>query len=266
MRRVRGVESIEERLALRTFAWLLEHSPRSRTGRYVAAAIATVALTLPSLALLIFMLVNGREDTESRFDALGYGGIFLANLLSTATVFIPVPGLLAIGHALIVSGAETLNPFAAGLIGGLGMGLGETTAYMTGLVASEATRHAQPEFPRWLQPAVERTVRTVDWLMARYWVPTLFVLAVIPDPVFEFAGITAGATRIGFRPFMAVVVPGNVIRGLLVAYLGSENLRPVARPALRGRRAPARRPCAGRARRPATRSACDDAGDADLAG
>ncbi len=222
MDREDGATSAEERLALRTFAWLLEHSPRSRKGRYVAAAIATIALTLPSLALLVFMLVNGREDTESSFDALGYGGIFLANLLSTATVFIPVPGLLAIGHALIVSGAETLNPLAAGLVGGLGMGLGETTAYMTGLVASEAARHTQPQLPRLLRPAVERSIHVVNWLMSRYWVPTLFVLSVIPDPIFEFAGITAGATRIGFRPFMAVVVTGNVIRGLLVAYVGAE--------------------------------------------
>jgi membrane protein DedA with SNARE-associated domain len=215
-------ESREDRLARNAFAWLHRHSPKTRRGRYFAAVIATLVLTLPSLALLVWMLLEGRENTESSFQTLGYAGIFFANLLSTATVFIPVPGLLAVGHALIVSGAETLNPFAAGFIGGLAMGLGETTAYFSGLMASEAARHTQPQAPRLLQPAVERTIHTVDWLMTRFWAPTLFVLSVIPDPIFEFAGITAGATRIGFRRFMAVVVPGNIIRGLLVAYLGAE--------------------------------------------
>ena len=212
----------EDRLALALFGWLLAHSPKSRRGRYLAAAIATVILTLPSLALLAAMLLVSREDTQAWFNTLGYVGIFLSNLLSTATVFIPVPGLLAVGHALIVSGAERLSPFLAGLAGGLGMGLGETTAYLTGLVASEAARQTQTELPRLIRPAARRLIRGVQWLMARYGLLTLFVLSVIPDPIFEFAGLTAGATRIGFRRFMAVVLAGNVIRGLLVAYVGAE--------------------------------------------
>jgi membrane protein DedA with SNARE-associated domain len=69
---------------------------------------------------------------------------------------------------------------------------------------------------------VERAMNAVQWLMSRYGLATLFVLSVIPDPVFEFAGLSAGATRIGFRRFMAVVLAGNVIRGLLVAYIGGE--------------------------------------------
>jgi membrane protein DedA with SNARE-associated domain len=212
----------EERLALSAFSWLVERSPKTKKGRYIAAAIATLVLTLPSLALLVWMIASGREEAEGRFDALGYAGIFLANFLSTATVFIPVPGLLAIGHALIVSGAASFSPLAAGLVGGLGMGLGETSAYMAGLIASEASRQTEAEPPKWLRPIVDRVIGAVSWLMRNYWVPTLFVLSVIPDPVFEFAGITAGATRVGFRPFMAVVVSGNVIRGLIVAYLGTE--------------------------------------------
>jgi uncharacterized membrane protein YdjX (TVP38/TMEM64 family) len=78
--------------------------------------------------------------------------------------------------------------------------------------------------PAWLTPALARTLRAVEWLMGRYGLPTLFVLAVIPDPVFEFAGILAGATRIGFWRFMLVVVSGNCVRGLLVAYYGEKLL------------------------------------------
>jgi membrane protein DedA with SNARE-associated domain len=215
-------QSREDRIAMALFGWIVAHSPQSKSGRYAAAAVATVVLTLPSLALLAAMLLTSREDTEDWFDALGYFGIFVSNLLSTATVFMPVPGLLAIGHALIVSGAERLSPLLAGLVGGLGMGLGEATAYLTGLVASEAARQTRPEPPRFLRPATDRVIRGVSWLMERYGLPTLFVLAVIPDPVFEFAGLTAGATRIGFRRFMIVVVTGNLIRGLIVAYVGAE--------------------------------------------
>jgi putative cofactor-binding repeat protein len=50
----------------------------------------------------------------------------------------------------------------------------------------------------------------VRWLMAHYAIPTLFVLA----------GLTAGASRIGFTRFLAAVVAGNIVRGLLLAYFG----------------------------------------------
>ncbi len=81
-----------------------------------------------------------------------------------------------------------------------------------------------PRLPRWLQPLLDRVIRLVEWLMRRYGLLTLFVLSVIPDPIFEFAGITAGATRVGFWKFMFVVVAGNCIRGLLVAYFGADVL------------------------------------------
>ena len=51
--------------------------------------------------------------------------------------------------------------------------------------------------------------------------PTLFALSVIPNPVFEVAGWTAGATRYPFWKFMASVGPGKILRGLLLAYFGA---------------------------------------------
>lgn len=222
MRPAREAGSPEERAAIAAYAWLARHVPETRRGRFIAGFVAVVVLTLPSVGLLAVMVLAGQEEAEGWFRTLGYAGIFLANLLSTATVFIPVPGLLAVGHALIISGAGVFGPLFAGLLGGLGMGLGETTAYMTGLVASETARQTKAELPSLIRRPGLAVINAVDWLMRRYWAPTLFVLAVIPDPIFEFAGITAGATRVGFRPFMAVVVSGNVIRGLIVAYVGAE--------------------------------------------
>jgi membrane protein DedA with SNARE-associated domain len=217
-------QSYVERKAIEFVRWLLARLPVSRRGRIAAIVAASILLTLPSLALLLALLIVGTGETERSLGALSYAGVFLANFLSTATVFIPVPGLLAIGQALIVSGAEVHEPWLIGLVGGIGMGLGETTAYVSGVVGSEAARQTKPRAPRWLQPALDRLIRWVSWLMANYGLPTLFVLSVIPDPIFEFAGLTAGATRLDFRKFLCVVVAGNCIRGLLLAYLGNELL------------------------------------------
>jgi membrane protein DedA with SNARE-associated domain len=177
---------------------------------------------VPAAALLVATFTVNREATESWFEALGYPGVFLSNLLSTGTVFLPVPGLTALAQALIISESKVLDPFLVGFLGGLGMGLGETTAYLTGMAGAEIARDNEIKAPAWLRPGLDRVIRGVTWLMDRYGLPTLFVLSVIPDPIFEFAGITAGATRIGFRKFMLVVVTGNLIRGLLLAYFGAK--------------------------------------------
>ena len=210
------------RWAVDAYLWLADHAPQSRHGRLFVFVVLFVLIVVPSAVLLYATFAVNREETEAWFAALGYPGVFVANLISTGTVFLPVPGLTAVAQALIISEAKLLNPFLVGFLGGLGMGLGETTAYLTGLAGSAVARESEPPVPRWLRPAFDRVVRGVGWLMRNYGLPTLFVLAVIPDPIFEFAGITAGATRIGFRKFMAVVVSGNLIRGLLLAYVGAE--------------------------------------------
>ena len=212
------------RFAIRLARWLARHAPRSRRGRAIAFAAAFLFVMVPSVALLVFTITVDKEEAEDWFAALGYPGVFLANLLSTGTVFFPVPGLTAVAQALIISEGKILSPFLVGMLGGLGMGLGETTAYLTGFAGAEIARETEMKAPRWLQPLLNRVIRIVNWLMQHYGVPTLFVLSVIPDPIFEFAGITAGATRMGFWKFMVVVVTGNCVRGLLLVYFGDDVL------------------------------------------
>jgi membrane protein DedA with SNARE-associated domain len=216
--------SLIERLSVSAAWWLVEHTPKSRNGRILFIAVATVVLTLPSAALLVATILLGEDEAVSGFRGLSFAGVFLANFLSTATVVIPVPGLLAIGQALIVTTAQSYPAWLVGLTGGAGMGLGETTAYVTGLVGAETARVTKPEPPSWLKPALEKVSGGVSWLMSRYGLLTLFVLSAIPDPVFEVAGIMAGATRVPFLRFLLVVVAGNCVRGLTLAYAGREFL------------------------------------------
>jgi membrane protein DedA with SNARE-associated domain len=148
--------------------------------------------------------------------------VFLANLASTATLFIPVPGLTAAAQALIPSSATTLSPFWVGVLGGLGMAIGEVTAYVAGMAASVIAREEEIKAPSRLQPFVDSLARRIRWLMARFGMPTLFLLSVVPNPLFEVAGWTAGGTRYPFWKFMAAVTPGKIARGLLLAYVGSD--------------------------------------------
>jgi membrane protein DedA with SNARE-associated domain len=176
----------------------------------------------PSIALLYITVAAGSEATQAWFGRYGYVGVFLANLAGTGTLFIPVPGVTAAGQALIVSSSEQLSPVGAGIAGGLGMAIGEITAYVAGMAGSFVVREEQIKAPKPLRAVVERIVSTIDWLMDRWGIPTLFALSVVPNPVFEVAGLTAGASRFPFKRFMGAVTAGKVVRGLLLAYLGNE--------------------------------------------
>jgi membrane protein DedA with SNARE-associated domain len=199
------------------YQWVEDHLPKSRRGRMVLAILLGIVVLVPSVGLLVVTLVV--PDLTERLEGLGYAGVFLANLASTATVFIPVPGLTAAGQTLIVTQGKELNPIIVGLLGGTGMALGEVTAYAAGAAGSEAAEEGRLQAPRLVRPAVERVIGWVDWLMDHYGFVTLLTLSAIPNPFFELAGLTAGATRMDFRRFMVAVLIGKNIRGLLLAFV-----------------------------------------------
>ncbi len=214
------IEEAAEKLPLSAviYQWVETRVPKSRRGRLIFAVFLGLVFLVPSVGLLVVTIVV--PDLTKHLEAFGYSGVFLANLASTATVFIPVPGLTAAGQTLIVTQAKSLNPIAVGLLGGTGMALGEVTAYAAGAAGSEAAAEGKIQVPQRIRRPVERIVSWVDWLMDRYGFVTLLVLSVIPNPLFEVAGLTAGATRMNFWRFMLAVLIGKNVRGLLLAFLG----------------------------------------------
>jgi membrane protein DedA with SNARE-associated domain len=159
---------------------------------------------------------------KATFDRYGYVGIFAANFLGTATGFIPVPGLTAAGQALIIAGADSL--FVPGVVvaGSLGMTLAESTAYLTGSVGRGLAEERQMPVKGRLGRMMNRAAGWVDWMMDRYGFLTLLVLSAIPNPFFEFAGITAGAVRMNFWQFLLAVGIGKTVRVILLVTVGKE--------------------------------------------
>ncbi len=158
--------------------------------------------------------------SQGDLETFGYPGIFLANFFGTATGFVPVPGLTAAGQGLIVAESKSLNPFGVIVAGSLGMTLAESTAYMTGAVvrgvAEDRPMPVGGRMGRWMH----RAAGWVDWLMARYGFATLLLLSAVPNPFFEFAGITAGAVRMNFWRFLVAVGIGKTVRVILLVIIG----------------------------------------------
>jgi membrane protein DedA with SNARE-associated domain len=127
-----------------------------------------------------------------------------------------------VGHALVVWGAEELNPFLVIAIASVANTIAEWTSYwagMTGKTAAEVRPVSLPgalgRFARWSWGMAER-------LMERHGFATLLVLSAVPNPVFEVSGIIAGANRMDFGRFNLALMIGHTLRVVSIVLIGHE--------------------------------------------
>ncbi|MEK7248142.1 MAG: VTT domain-containing protein [Chloroflexota bacterium] len=180
-----------------------------------AGAVFVIAVFVITIIPLVTDWVS-----EDQFERYGYAGIFLANFMANATAFVPVPGLSAIGQALIIEGSDRL--FVPGVVvaGATAMTLAETTAYGIGALGRGIAEEREMPVKGRIGAFMHRAAGWVDWLMAHYGFLTLLVLSAIPNPLFEFAGITAGAVRMNFWRFIVAVGVGKTIRVIILVTVG----------------------------------------------
>ncbi len=133
----------------------------------------------------------------------GYLGVFALTLLSDATVIVPFPGLAGI----FVAGGF-FNPILIGMVGGLGSALGEMTGYLAGYGGRAVIedRDAYAKLEKWMQ---------------RNGTLTVFVLSVIPNPVFDMAGIAAGMLKFPVWRFLLACWLGKAIKFTAIAFAGA---------------------------------------------
>ncbi|NPA06009.1 MAG: VTT domain-containing protein [Chloroflexi bacterium] len=165
---------------------------KARWGRVLALG----AMLLLSLLILVF------QDQLQRFRTYGYVGLFVITLLSNATVIFPAPSMV-----LPLTMATVLNPWAVAVIAAAGAALGELSGYLAGF-----TGKAFIEDYRLYQ-------RVRGW-MARHGEVVIFILAALPVPIFDLAGIIAGATRIPILRFLAWTFAGKLVKMLGITVFG----------------------------------------------
>jgi len=208
------------RLVLDMPSWL----PTEKLPRWLLLGLGLLALVALALGTTVPFGLGWLSQDDLK--TLGYPGIFAANFLGTATVFVPVPGLTAAGQLLIVAGPRDLGLNPAGVVaaGAAGMALAESTAYLAGSVGRGVVeeRHVplKGRWGRWLR----RAATWVDWLMAHYGFATLLALSAVPNPLFEFAGVTAGAVRMNFWRFLLAVAIGKTARVIMLVLIGNAML------------------------------------------
>jgi len=146
-----------------------------------------------------------RERAEE-FSAFGYPGIFLIALMANATVLLPAPGV-----AVIYAMGSIFNPLWIGLSAGAGGAIGELTGYLAGFSG---------------QAVIERAdiyKRITPWVK-KYGGWAILVLAAIPNPFFDLAGIAAGVAKMRMWRFLLFCFFGQIIKMTMFAYAGKYSI------------------------------------------
>lgn len=152
------------------------------------------------IGLTVLLVLN--RDSVKKLEGLGYPGIFLASMLTNATLILPIPGVL-ITSAM----GAVFNPFWVAIASSSGATLGELSGYLAGF-----SGQAVVEKKKWYE-------KIENW-MKKYGDITILVLAFIPNPAFDAAGMTAGILKMPVHKFLIYCFIGKTLKMLAFAYGG----------------------------------------------
>lgn len=189
--------------------------PQTKTDWKLTAARIGVVVILAALSVVFYLF----RDQVQLLQYLGYPGIFLINLIASASIVLPIPALpFVFGMAALESsaGVKAFSVFWLGVAAAIGSSLGEMSGYAAGF-SGRAVMERSPVYDR-LHKWTER-----------YGVIVIVVLAIIPNPLFDMAGIAAGTLRMPLWKFFVATLIGKLIKMWLVAYAGANAIGWIAR-------------------------------------
>jgi membrane protein YqaA with SNARE-associated domain len=161
---------------------------------------------VPVLSLLLVIAITAAlfvyRDKVAELGNYGYLGVFIISLVCSATIILPVPGML-----LIFALGATFNPVLVGLVAAFGGTLGEITGYTFGYSG------------RRIIGGDKVYIRAERWI--RKWgVLTVFVFSLIPPLPIDVIGIVAGSLRFPLWKFLLACFLGKALLYTGMAFAG----------------------------------------------
>jgi membrane protein YqaA with SNARE-associated domain len=149
------------------------------------------------------------RDQVQNLARFGYAGIFLTTMIANATVFVPIPGVM-----VVFAMGAVFSPFLTAVAAGLGGATGELSGYLLGFSGQGVAERSQ------------RFLQIYGWMAGhpRWSDLGVLVLAAIPNPFFDMAGIAAGMLKIPIYRFWFFCAIGSIIKYSVFAFAGSTAL------------------------------------------
>ena len=148
----------------------------------------------------LFIFTQRYPEMVEKFGNLGYLGVFIGSLISSATVVLPVPGVLVL-FPLVAN----LNPVLVALAGSTGGIIGEISGYMAGYSGQGMVNKG-------------KMYERVEGWMKKWGVWTVFIFAFAPFLLFDVAGVVAGALRYPLWKFLLVGWVGKSLKYIGLVY------------------------------------------------
>ena len=166
--------------------------------------LARILALFVVIALSIF--VFSIRDQAEQLAIYGYPGIFVLSFLAYATVLLPAPGV-----AVVFTMGSVFNPIGVAIAAGTGAALGELTGYLAGFSGQAVVER------------VEIYERLTSW-MKKNGSLTILVLAAIPNPFFDLAGVAAGSLKMHVVRFFIWCWIGEMIKMAIFSFAGARSL------------------------------------------
>lgn len=165
--------------------------------------LRAVVLFLLAVVISVGVLALSSQfrDVLIAFGQLGLVGLFVLSVLGNATVVVPAPAFVVACAAGPIYGA-----LATGLVAGLGAGVGEMTGYMAGYGSTAVLSQG-------------RLYQRMHQLIQRYGALVIFIMAALPNPLFDMGGLIAGALKMPPWLFFISTATGKAVRLTLVAFV-----------------------------------------------
>ncbi len=144
------------------------------------------------------------EWSDGFIQTFGYAGVFVVSLLSSASIFLPLPGFL-----FIIAVAPFLNPWIVGIVAGAGSAVGELTGYAIGKGSNRAL--SRKDYG-WLKKGSKWFRKKRGFLFI-----VIFAATPLPDDV---TGILGGMFRYDWRKFLLASFIGKTLMNLALALSG----------------------------------------------
>ena len=149
-----------------------------------------------------FSKIYSIRDQATQLAKFGYPGIFLIALLANATIILPAPGV-----AVVFAMGAVFHPIGVALAASLGGALGELTGYLAGFSGRGVVENRK------------LYQRMTGWVR-KYGAPAVLVLAAIPNPFFDLAGMAAGVLKMPVWKFLLFCWAGQFLKMCMFAYAG----------------------------------------------
>ncbi len=175
-----------------------------------AAIYALIAAIIGLTAIASYWYPDASGYVRELIRAYGYLGLAIAVFLTNLTLFVGIPTptyvILAVGIGM--------NPWLVTIIAAIASALGETSGYVVGLGGHIAlTKKYGDWVNRWKE------------LFEKYGFITVVIIAALPFPPDDVAGLLAGSFKYPYWKFLLATAIGKAIKYGATAGLTIEGLK-----------------------------------------